>query len=188
MRRGAFESSPRRAILVRMPITIAHLKSPLGPLAAEFNEQGALRRLDFLDQSFAAHWSARQVACNMQLREDAARAQPLERELEAYFAGTLRAFEHPLDLAGTDFQRRVWKALCEIPYGEVISYGQLAERLGKSGASRAVGSANGANPVPVLVPCHRVIAANGGLGGYSAGLDRKRQLLELEGALLPLGA
>lgn len=171
-----------------MKISIARLESPLGPLSAEFTERGALRRLDFLDGDFDEHLRARAAACGDELRRDTAAGARLASQLDAYFAGDLRAFEHPLELNGTDFQQRVWRELRAIPYGEVISYGQLAERLGKPGASRAVGSANGANPVPILVPCHRVIAANGELGGFSAGLDRKRRLLELEGALEPLFA
>lgn len=171
-----------------MQISIARLESPLGPLAAEFTEQGALRRLDFLAGSFDDHLRARSAACHDELRSDSSAGARLARELDAYFSGALRAFGHPLELHGTDFQQRVWRELCAIPYGAVISYGQLAERLGKPGASRAVGSANGANPIPILVPCHRVIAANGALGGYSAGLDRKRELLELEASLEPLFA
>lgn len=169
-----------------MKNSIARLESPLGPLAAEFTERGALRRLDFLAGSFEEHVRARPAFVAGELRVDAAASMRLARELDAYFAGERRAFEHEVELAGTDFQRRVWKELCAIPYGEVISYGQLVERIGRPGASRAVGSANGANPVPILVPCHRVIAADGGLGGFSAGLERKRRLLELEGSLEPL--
>lgn len=105
-----------------------------------------------------------------------------ERQLEAYFAGGLTTFELPLHLDGTPFQRRVWEALQDIPYGGTVSYGELADRLGKPGASRAVGLANGKNPVSIVVPCHRVIGASGGLTGYGGGLDRKRQLLAFEGS------
>ena len=101
-------------------------------------------------------------------------------QLEAYFAGDLRVFDLPLAPEGTDFQLRVWKELSKIPYGETISYGELARRVGDPGAARAVGLANGANPLPVIVPCHRVIGADGSLTGYGGGLDRKRRLLELE--------
>lgn len=101
-------------------------------------------------------------------------------QLGAYFSGELVDFDIALDLAGTDFQRRVWAALLEIPYGETRSYGQLAADLGKPGASRAVGLANGRNPVAIIVPCHRVIGGNGSLTGYGGGLDRKRTLLDLE--------
>ena len=105
-----------------------------------------------------------------------------ERQLDAYFAGELTTFELPLQLDGTPFQRGVWEALQDIPYGGTVSYGELADRLGKPGASRAVGLANGKNPVSIVVPCHRVIGASGGLTGYGGGLDRKRQLLAFEGS------
>ncbi|MFI8435617.1 methylated-DNA--[protein]-cysteine S-methyltransferase [Streptomyces sp. NPDC079020] len=102
------------------------------------------------------------------------------RQLEAYFAGELTEFDLPLRLAGTPFQRRVWEELLKIPYGETRSYGELAEALGKPNASRAVGLANGKNPVSIVVPCHRVIGASGSLTGYGGGLDRKRRLLAFE--------
>jgi methylated-DNA-[protein]-cysteine S-methyltransferase len=101
-------------------------------------------------------------------------------QLREYFAGERRRFDLPLELEGTPFQLRVWNALLEIPYGETRSYGQLARELGVPGAARAVGAANGANPVAIIVPCHRVIAAGGALHGYGGGLDRKKFLLELE--------
>jgi methylated-DNA-[protein]-cysteine S-methyltransferase len=186
--RKAFGRGAEKPILAPMKISAARIESPLGVLVAEFSAQGALRRLDFLDGDFADHLAQRSAALGLELREDPRAGVALERELAEYFDGTRRAFDHPLELEGTDFQRAVWKELLAIPYGAVISYSQLAERLGKPGASRAVGSANGANPVPLLVPCHRVIAAGGGLGGYSGGLDKKRTLLELEGALEPLFA
>ena len=103
-------------------------------------------------------------------------------QLDAYFAGTLTRFEIPIRLDGTDFQRRVWTQLLEIPYGETISYGELARRLGNPNASRAVGLANGRNPIAVIVPCHRVIGADGTLTGYGGGLDRKVWLLDHEAA------
>jgi methylated-DNA-[protein]-cysteine S-methyltransferase len=106
----------------------------------------------------------------------------VQAQLMEYFGGTRRRFELPLAPAGTSFQLRVWQALCAIPYGETLSYGELAQRLGLSGGARAVGLANGANPLPVVVPCHRVIGANGALTGFGGGLDIKRSLLALEGA------
>ena len=105
----------------------------------------------------------------------AARAQ-----LAAYFAGELTAFDLPLAPRGTPFQERVWGALRDIPYGETISYAELARRVGRPGASRAVGAANGRNPISIIVPCHRVIGADGTLTGYGWGIERKRYLLELE--------
>ncbi|BBY46359.1 methylated-DNA--[protein]-cysteine S-methyltransferase [Mycolicibacterium celeriflavum] len=101
-------------------------------------------------------------------------------QLEAYFAGDRTEFELDLDLVGTDFQRRVWAALLTIPYGETRSYGEIARQIGSAGAFRAVGLANGHNPIGIIVPCHRVIGSNGSLTGYGGGLDRKRALLALE--------
>ncbi|TDD61837.1 methylated-DNA--[protein]-cysteine S-methyltransferase [Actinomadura darangshiensis] len=101
-------------------------------------------------------------------------------QLTAYFAGELTDFDLPLNLNGTPFQQSVWAALQEIPYGETVTYGELAVELGKPSASRAVGLANGRNPVGVIVPCHRVVGSTGSLTGYGGGLDRKRYLLDFE--------
>ncbi|MFI8419141.1 methylated-DNA--[protein]-cysteine S-methyltransferase [Streptomyces sp. NPDC085479] len=102
------------------------------------------------------------------------------RQLDAYFAGELTAFDLPLHLEGTPFQRSVWEQLLLIPYGETRTYGELAEALGSAGASRAVGLANGKNPVSIIVPCHRVIGSGGSLTGYGGGVDRKKRLLAFE--------
>ncbi len=110
---------------------------------------------------------------------------PLEQlkvELAAYFAGSLRVFSVPLVLPGREFERRVWSRLLAIPYGETRTYGQVAEEVSGAGASRAVGAANGRNRIAIVVPCHRVINSTGGLHGYGGGLERKRWLLEHEGA------
>jgi len=104
------------------------------------------------------------------------------RQLEEYFAGKRRRFDLRLAPRGTEFQRRVWRALTEIPYGQTLSYGELARSIEKPRASRAVGLANGANPLPIIVPCHRVIGADGSLTGFGGGLPIKRKLLALEGA------
>lgn len=101
-------------------------------------------------------------------------------QLEEYFAGKRTEFELPVKPVGTPFQRTVWAALCEIPYGETITYGQLADRIGKPTASRAVGLANGKNPIGIIVPCHRVVGADGSLTGYGGGLARKQHLLDFE--------
>jgi methylated-DNA-[protein]-cysteine S-methyltransferase len=109
------------------------------------------------------------------------------RQLQAYFSGKLRRFDLPLDMQGTEFQLRVWRELEAIPFGETRSYSQIATAIGAPKAVRAVGAANGANPIPIVVPCHRVIGAAGTLVGYGGGLPLKKRLLELEGALaLPL--
>jgi len=101
-------------------------------------------------------------------------------QLDAYFAGRRTTFTISLAPQGTAFQKQVWAALQEIPYGETESYGQLAERIGSPGAARAVGLANGKNPIGIVIPCHRVVGSNGSLTGYGGGLDRKKQLLDLE--------
>jgi O-6-methylguanine DNA methyltransferase len=109
--------------------------------------------------------------------------RPYVNELEQYFGGKRRQFDFSLDLRGTDFQIACWRALVAIPYGETRSYGDIARAVGKPNAFRAVGMANNRNPIAIVVPCHRVIASDGGLCGYGGGLDVKRKLLELEGAL-----
>ena len=106
----------------------------------------------------------------------------LTRELNDYFAGELKRFTVPLVAPGTAFEEAVWQDLCRIPYGETISYTELAARVGKPSATRAVGSANGRNRIAIVIPCHRVVNSNGKLGGYGGGLWRKERLLELEGA------
>ena len=107
--------------------------------------------------------------------------QAAAQQLTEYFAGSRRSFNLPLQLQGTDFQKRVWSQLTEIPYGETLSYGELAKRIDNPNASRAVGLANGRNPISILVPCHRVIGADGSLTGYGGGVERKRWLLAHEG-------
>lgn len=114
-------------------------------------------------------------------RKDAAPFKETVRQLGAYFAGDRRAFDLPLHFGGTDFQNTVWRTLIDIPYGETITYADLAARIGRPTASRAVGAANGANPLPIVAPCHRVIGANGSLTGFGGGLPTKMFLLRHEG-------
>jgi methylated-DNA-[protein]-cysteine S-methyltransferase len=147
------------------------MDSPVGPLTLA-GKDGRLMHLRMVDQTY-------EPSRNSWERDDTAFPEAVE-QLAAYFAGERREFDLELDLVGTDFQRRVWKALLTIPYGQTRSYGRIAEQIGSPGASRAVGLANGHNPIGIIVPCHRVIGANGGLTGYGGGLDRKRALLELE--------
>ena len=116
------------------------------------------------------------------------RLEEVRRQLVEYFAGQRRVFDLPLAAAGTPFQQAVWRQLQEIPFGEVRSYGEIARAIGQPAASRAVGAANGANPIPVVIPCHRVIGADGSLTGFGGGLDWKVGLLELEGAWPPRSA
>ena len=115
--------------------------------------------------------------------EDRGRNEGVLAELESYLAGELREFESPLDLRGTEFQMKVWREVRTIPYGTTCSYRDIAERIGYPRAYRAVGTANGANPIPVIVPCHRVIGKDGLLRGYGGGLAMKERLLRLEGAI-----
>lgn len=113
-------------------------------------------------------------------RRDAKRFEEERRQFEHYFDGRLKTFDLPLAPRGTTFQQEVWRGLCDIAYGETISYAELARRIGRPKASRAVGLANGANPLAIIIPCHRVIGANGNLTGYGGGMNAKRWLLDLE--------
>jgi methylated-DNA-[protein]-cysteine S-methyltransferase len=144
------------------------LPSPLGPVLLTGGDDGLTRvLLDGPDP--APGW----------VRDDA-RFTEAARQLGEYFAGARTAFDLPLRAAGTAFEQRVWDELRRIPYGETTSYGELARRLNHPGAARAVGRANGRNPLAIVVPCHRVIGASGALTGYAGGLERKRELLALE--------
>ncbi len=150
------------------------IDSPIGPLLLSASE-GALTGVQMQNQRHFRGLPEGAVP-------DDAWFVDIVAQLNAYFAGDLREFDVPLHLAGTDFQRRVWAQLQEIPYGETISYGELASRVGNAKASRAVGLANGKNPVSIIVPCHRVIGADGSLTGYGGGLERKTWLLAHETA------
>jgi methylated-DNA-[protein]-cysteine S-methyltransferase len=149
------------------------MESPVGKLLLAADNAG-LRKVLFGGEP-AAHW-----------REDAAPLAETVRQLRAYFAGDLHDFDLPLAPVGTPFQLRVWRELRNIPYGQTISYGELARRVGSPNGSRAVGLANGANPISIVVPCHRVIGSNGKLTGYGGGLPNKERLLALEREQHPL--
>jgi len=118
------------------------------------------------------------------LKKDPEALRPFTSQVEAYLKGNLNHFDIPLHLQGTPFQKRVWSELTKIPFGETRSYQDIAKAVGSPSASRAVGSACGKNPIPIVVPCHRVISKSGGLGGYSGGLDLKKALLEIEGSTI----
>lgn len=133
--------------------------------------------------SFPAGKAARQPEADWMRRNDA--FKPVKQQLAAYFAGELTGFELSLAPRGTDFQLAVWSALATIPYGETRSYGEIAAQIGKPDASRAVGAANGQNPIPIVIPCHRVIGSNGSLTGFGGGLDCKQFLLRHEQAYAP---
>ena len=162
------------------------LPTPVGPVTVAVDAAGALTRVDFADTPGGA-------APGVDVALDRAVAQ-----LEEYFVGVRTDFDLPIAAAGTVFQQRVWTALRDIPYGATESYGSLARRLGAPGASRAVGLANGRNPIAIVVPCHRVIGSSGTLTGYAGGIERKRWLLDHEagtsrlpsapGAGLPAGS
>jgi O-6-methylguanine DNA methyltransferase len=152
-------------------------QSPIGPLTLVASERG-LVALEF--RAKLKRKSATTFLCSDE------KLAPYRRELEQYFAGELRQFTVPLDLRGTDFQMRCWQALLKIPYGETRTYAQQARAVGKPQAFRAVGMANHDNPIAIIVPCHRVIASDGKLGGYGGGLPLKQNLLDLERGQLVL--
>jgi methylated-DNA-[protein]-cysteine S-methyltransferase len=153
------------------PMQFRTMDNPVGPLTLA-GQDGRLMHLRMVDQTCEPSHGGWE-------RDDIAFPEAVE-QLKAYFAGERREFDLELEPVGTNFQRRVWEALLTIPYGETRSYGQIAEQIGSPGASRAVGLANGHNPIGIIIPCHRVIGANGSPTGYGGGLDRKRALLELE--------
>lgn len=146
------------------------IDTPIGMLDAVFDDAGRLAELRFESPVRPSPVASPDHAVVIQLRE--------------YFAGKRETFDVPLALKGTPFQLDVWRELMNIPYGHTISYAELASRIGRPSAVRAVGAANGANPIPVIVPCHRVIGANGSLTGYGGGIQRKQWLLALEGRRL----
>lgn len=166
---------------LEMRLTIDHLPTPIGTATIVVDDDGRLRGFDWDDHEarqqrlLRTHYGATAVA------ESGAAPPELRRKIEAYFDGECAALDDvACETAGTTFQREVWAALRRIPVGATTSYGALAAAIGAPKASRAVGLANGANPIGVIVPCHRVIGANGSLTGYGGGMDRKRWLLDHE--------
>jgi methylated-DNA-[protein]-cysteine S-methyltransferase len=147
------------------------MPSPIGALTLYVAGDGALRAIDFGDASRKTR-----------ARRNAAACATARKQLEEYFAGARRTFDLPLRPAGTEFQQQVWQALLDIPFGATVSYGEIAQKLGPDTSPRAVGAANGANPIPIIIPCHRVIGADGSLTGYGGGLHIKSALLRLESA------
>lgn len=146
------------------------LDSPVGPLGVTKDDRGALTEIRFLRSL---------VTCKLSPEAFA----DVAAQLDEYFAGERKTFDLPLAPRGTPFQRSVWDELLRIPYGATKSYRDIANAIGKPAAVRAVGAANGANPLPIVVPCHRVVGANGSLTGFGGGIDVKRRLLALEGAI-----
>jgi methylated-DNA-[protein]-cysteine S-methyltransferase len=163
-----------------MHLQLERWESPLCPLFIVTDQDGVLRALEFGGYESRMHRLLRDHYDTYTVEEGTA-PPSLMRALAAYFGGEIEALKDiETATAGTPFQREVWKALRDIPAGTTISYGELAARLGRPSASRAVGAANGANPIPLVVPCHRVIGANGSLTGFGGGLPRKKWLLEHE--------
>ena len=158
-----------------MNLVSKHVPSPVGPLLLGADDE-FLRLIWFSTPRHPLPRSAKLArGDNAVLRETGA-------QLEAYFSGALKTFDLPLRPVGTAFQREVWSTLARIPYGQTWSYGDVARRIGKPQAVRAVGAANGRNPIPIVLPCHRVIGADGSLTGFGGGLPAKQFLLALEGA------
>jgi methylated-DNA-[protein]-cysteine S-methyltransferase len=155
------------------------IDSPVGELLASADTAGRITGLHFID-------GHRLPARDSKWVRDEEALAPLRHQLEEYFAGELRGFELDLAPSGSPFQLDVWRALCAIPYGETASYGEIATVVGQPGAARAVGGANNRNPIAIVIPCHRVIGANGTLTGYGGGLPRKQQLLALEAGAMVL--
>lgn len=176
-----FGASPAAAADAEF-LSAAWLSTPLGPMLACCSDRG-LCLLEFVDRR-SLEMQIAQVRARTGLAVIPA-AHPVlaqtERELAAYFAGELRDFTVALDPQGTPFERATWDRLLKIPYGETCSYAQMARDIGRPGAARAIGRANGANRIAIIIPCHRVIRADGALCGYGGGVERKRWLLDLEG-------
>lgn len=155
------------------------MQSPVGPLLIAATEKG-LRYLHFY------RGKPPQAGASEVWVESSERLRPYEEQISSYFRGELREFTCPLDLLGTAFQKDCWHALLRIPYGQTRSYGEIAREIGRPQAFRAVGQANHDNPIAIIVPCHRVVGANGTLTGYGGGLTTKEKLLRLEGAAFRL--
>lgn len=148
----------------------AIVESPIGALGVRADSAG-LRAIEFLERGERASRGRCHLAAPLRDAVD---------QICAYFAGELQQFTLPLAPAGSRFQQVVWRSLCEVPYGATISYGELARRLGRPGAARAIGAASARNPLPIAIPCHRVIGSDGRLTGYAGGVEAKRRLLALE--------
>jgi methylated-DNA-[protein]-cysteine S-methyltransferase len=168
-----------------MKLTLSHIETPTGPMMLLLDEEKSVRLFEWVDHQarmdrlLARHYPT----TSFSVSEETA-PEPYHRAIQAYFAGELNALNTlPIAFGGTVFQQTVWQALQTIPAGRTLSYGQLAALIGNPKGMRAVGLANGANPIALIVPCHRVIGANGTLTGYGGGMERKHWLLRHEGSL-----
>jgi methylated-DNA-[protein]-cysteine S-methyltransferase len=156
-------------------------KSPVGEILVTRSDKG-VNLVAFPKSKWQRFLVALKKEESLDLRKDDKRFSSLKGQLKSYFSGKKIKFKEPLDLTGgTAFQKRVWKAMLKIPSGETRSYGWLARQMGSKSKARAVGTACGANPIPIIIPCHRVLRENGELGGYGGGLSAKRMLLKIEG-------
>ncbi|MDW7761988.1 MAG: methylated-DNA--[protein]-cysteine S-methyltransferase [Acidobacteriota bacterium] len=166
-------------LLVPSPVGMLEIAgTEKGVVSVNFAKKGAPAKMSAMKMA-----SGKAAAMSAQAASRASVPAPLRdcaRQLEEYFAGRRKSFDCRLDLQGTDFQKKVWRALMKVPFGKTASYGKIARAVGRPGAARAVGGANHANPVAVIVPCHRIIGADGSLTGYGAGIERKAWLLEHE--------
>lgn len=158
--------------------------SPAGPLAFAVTERGALIRIRFLEGDYDATIEESLGRDGYEIHHDPSVTQPVRQQIEEYTRGDRLTFDLPLALNGTEWQRRVWRALTDIPFGQTRSYGEIASDLCTHRAARAVGRANGSNPIPLVVPCHRVVGADGSLTGFGGGLHLKTRLLEHEKRVL----
>ena len=163
-----------------MKAYVDEIDSPAGPLAFAVNEDGALMRLHFVESAYGPVMEAELEDEGYVVDSNEARTADVRKELSEYVNGRRKTFDVPLALVGSEWQKNVWMELTRIPFGETRSYGEIADILGRPGAARAVGRANASNVLPVVVPCHRVIAADGTLGGFNGGLHLKERLLEHE--------
>jgi len=159
---------------------VDEIESPAGPLAFAVNEDGALVRLHFVESEFGSVMEQELEDEGYAVHSEETRTAGVRRELSDYVDGRRKTFDVPLAFVGSEWQKAVWMELTRIPFGETRSYGEIADSLGRPGAARAVGRANASNALPVVVPCHRVIAADGTLGGFNGGLHLKERLLEHE--------
>ena len=163
-----------------MNVYVDQIESPAGPLAFAVNEDGALVRLHFVESKYGPVLEQDLEDEGYTVETDETRTSGVRKELSEYVSGRRKTFDVPLAFVGSVWQKAVWMELTRIPFGETRSYGEIADNLGRPGAARAVGRANASNVLPVVVPCHRVIAADGTLGGFNGGLHLKERLLEHE--------